>query len=83
MKSDNYLEFGERGSQPYLMKALDIFSDVLVYIEKQVRPFIEDKIAPIVTKDDIQWIITVPAIWSVSARSFMRKAAKKVSPTYN
>ena len=28
---------------------------------------------------DIQWILTVPAIWSDSAKSFMRKAAENVS----
>ena len=27
----------------------------------------------------IQWVITIPAIWSVSAKEFMRKAAYKVN----
>ena len=27
----------------------------------------------------IQWVITIPAIWSVSAKEFMRKAAYKVT----
>lgn len=27
----------------------------------------------------IQWVITIPAIWRVSAKEFMRKAAYKVT----
>ena len=27
----------------------------------------------------IQWVITIPAIWSVTAKEFMRKAAYKVT----
>lgn len=27
----------------------------------------------------IQWVITIPAIWSISAKEFMRKAAYKVT----
>jgi hypothetical protein len=27
---------------------------------------------------DIQWVITVPAIWDLKARTFMREAARKV-----
>lgn len=30
------------------------------------------------TPEQIQWVITIPAIWSVSAKKFMRKAAYKV-----
>ena len=34
-----------------------------------------------VTADDIQWVITVPAIWRESAKQFMRRAAVEVSHT--
>lgn len=27
---------------------------------------------------DLQWVITVPAIWDLRAKQFMRDAAKKV-----
>ena len=30
--------------------------------------------------DDIYWVITVPAIWDLRAKQFMRKAAEKVIP---
>ena len=29
--------------------------------------------------DDIQWVLTVPAIWSPRAKQFMREAAYEVS----
>jgi len=32
-----------------------------------------------VTVEDIQWVITVPAIWRQSAKQFMRHAALQVS----
>ncbi len=32
-----------------------------------------------ITNSDIQWVITVPAIWRESAKQFMRKAAIQVS----
>lgn len=32
-----------------------------------------------VTTEDVQWVITVPAIWRQSAKQFMRYAATEVS----
>ncbi len=34
-----------------------------------------------VTAEDVQWVITVPAIWRESAKQFMRKAAVEVRLT--
>lgn len=31
-----------------------------------------------ITPDDIQWVLTVPAIWRQSAKQFMRLAATQV-----
>jgi hypothetical protein len=33
--------------------------------------------APLPTKDDVLWVITVPAIWTDRARLFMREASLK------
>lgn len=33
-----------------------------------------------VSADDVQWVLTVPAIWRQSAKQFMRYAATEVSP---
>ena len=32
--------------------------------------------------DDIKWILTVPAIWSDPAKTFMRKAAVQVYASF-
>ena len=32
--------------------------------------------------EQIQWVITIPAIWRISAKEFMRKAAYKVTDTF-
>ena len=33
--------------------------------------------------EQIQWVITIPAIWQISAKEFMRKAAYKVTDTFD
>ena len=61
------------------MKALDVFSHSLRYLKEQAIQVIKTR-----TSDndfsvkDIQWILTVPAIWTHSAKQFMREAAYKV-----
>lgn len=30
------------------------------------------------TYDDVYWVITVPAIWDLKAKQFMRRTAEKV-----
>ena len=39
----------------------------------------EDKLMQRVKRDDIFWVLTVPAIWDDSAKQFMREAAVNVS----
>ena len=39
----------------------------------------EDKRMERVERDDIFWVLTVPAIWDDSAKQFMREAAVNVS----
>ena len=39
----------------------------------------EDRLMQRVEKDDIFWVLTVPAIWNDSAKQFMREAAVNVS----
>lgn len=35
-----------------------------------------------ITTEDVQWVITVPAIWRQSAKQFMRYAATEVSSSW-
>ncbi|XP_063419328.1 heat shock 70 kDa protein 12A-like [Mytilus trossulus] len=58
------------------MKAVYVFAEVIKY-------FIEDLVqsknqqGTVFTNDDFHWVITVPAIWDLKAKQFMRDAAKQ------
>ena len=39
---------------------------------------LEDKLTDKVTADDIDFVLTVPAIWDDTAKMFMREAATQV-----
>lgn len=68
--------------------ALDVFAKCLEYLkkistdavnERHLRSQKDNPGADVMYKpEQIQWVITIPAIWSVSAKEFMRKAAYKV-----
>jgi len=56
-----------------------VFTAVIRYLKDQLLELLQ-KANPRATYkcDDIQWIITVPAIWKSGARQLMREAAIKV-----
>ncbi|XP_052078815.1 heat shock 70 kDa protein 12A-like [Mytilus californianus] len=58
------------------MKAMDVFAAVIGHF----RDLLLNKRANETDSTDecIQWVITVPAIWDLKARTFMRDAAEKV-----
>lgn len=68
--------------------ALDVFAKCLKYLKKVATDAVNERYlksnkdyasAEVMYKDaQIQWVITIPAIWSLSAKHFMRKAAYKV-----
>lgn len=75
--SENHLIHAINGGS---LKAIDLFSKALRYLADKLIKFIPETVGieicdPI---DDIQWVLTVPAIWTPGARQFMRKAATKV-----
>lgn len=59
------------------MPALTVFSESLKYLKESL---LEEagKQQTDIEQEDIKWIITVPAIWSDPAKSFMRRAAVKM-----
>lgn len=69
--------------------ALDVFAKCLEYLKKVSTDAVNERHlksekdnpdADVMYKPaQIQWVITIPAIWSVSAKEFMRKAAYKVT----
>ena len=59
------------------MPAMEVFSKALRFLADTLLRFIRD--TEVTEKEtDIQWVLTVPAIWNPGARHFMRKAAYEV-----
>ncbi|KAJ7330655.1 hypothetical protein OS493_022270 [Desmophyllum pertusum] len=67
--------------------ALDVFAKCLEYLkkistdavnERHLKSAKDNPNADVMYKpEQIQWVITIPAIWRISAKEFMRKAAYK------
>ena len=55
---------------------MEVFSKALRYLGDVLLRFIHD--TEVMEDIDIQWVLTVPAIWRPGARHFMRKAAYEV-----
>lgn len=67
--------------------ALDVFAKCLQYLKTVATDVVNERYhevnpgAEVMYKledSQIQWVITIPVIWSISAKEFMRKAAYKV-----
>ncbi|XP_062593914.1 heat shock 70 kDa protein 12A-like isoform X2 [Saccostrea cucullata] len=56
------------------MSAMKVFSASIKYLTEQLTKEIMKQVS-YTTDKDIKWVITVPAIWSQPAKSFVRKAA--------
>lgn len=65
----------------FRLPALFVFAQALNYFKMQCIEEICDQSTTNVTNKDIQWVITVPAIWRPSAKQFMRRVAVEVSLT--
>lgn len=64
------------------LAALEVFSKSLNYMREKVMEMLEEDDTHVTNnKDNIEWIVTVPAIWEEIAKQFVRKAAKKVNIT--
>ncbi|KAH3842758.1 hypothetical protein DPMN_116262 [Dreissena polymorpha] len=54
-----------------------VFSEIIKYLKQHLLKLLETRGTGVDNKD-IHWVLTVPAIWSDSAKQFMREAAQKV-----
>ena len=62
------------------LKAVYVLSEMM----KHLKYILMDKFCKIgISAEKVQWIITVPTIWSGSARQLMREAAYQVKYTYD
>ena len=57
--------------------AIDLFSMSIAYLAENMLSFGSNAVSGGITKSDVRWVLTVPAIWSDAAKQFMREAAKK------
>ena len=60
------------------LSAMKVFSLSIVYLADNMIKFGRDTISGDLSKADVDWVLTVPAIWSDAAKQFMREAAEKV-----
>lgn len=60
------------------MDAMKVFSEMIKYFKNHLVTECE-KTETEVKVSDIQFVITVPAIWTDPAKQFMREAAEKVN----
>ena len=61
------------------MKAMDVFSISIKHLKDNILEEINKRTASDIYLSDIDFILTVPAIWGDSAKMFMREAAVRVS----
>ncbi|XP_076070819.1 heat shock 70 kDa protein 12A-like isoform X1 [Mytilus galloprovincialis] len=61
------------------MKAVDVFAAVIKYFKDQLLKYFKDRHddKEYLNNNDIHWVITVPAIWDLKAKQFMKDAALK------
>ena len=70
----NFELIGDNGKT---MSAMKVFSESLRYLRTQLlKECKQQKID--VDDSDIRWVITVPAIWTDTAKTFMRQATEEV-----
>ncbi|CAG2209094.1 unnamed protein product [Mytilus edulis] len=61
------------------MKAVDVFAAVIKYFKDHLLKHFKDRHddKEYLNNNDIHWVITVPAIWDLKAKQFMKDAALK------
>lgn len=61
------------------LPAVDVFAAVIQLFRASLQKRLNTRNLEDFTYDDVYWVITVPAIWDLKAKQFMRRAAEKVS----
>lgn len=61
------------------VEALEIFTHAIHYLHARALEVIQERTGDeYFNSADIQWVLTVPAIWTPAAKQFMREAAYQV-----
>ena len=62
------------------MSAIDVFSASINFLKEHFLENINNRNAGNgITVDKVRWVLTVPAIWDLSSKQFMRECAEKVT----
>lgn len=61
------------------MRAMDVFSIAIRHLKTNMLEEINKRVASNIYDKDVEFILTVPAIWGDAAKMFMREAAVQVS----
>ena len=69
------LDFKIKDEMGKSMSALAVFALSIEFLTNDMMKSGENKVAGGITKHDVHWVLTVPAIWTDSAKQFMRRAA--------
>ncbi|XP_060574862.1 heat shock 70 kDa protein 12B-like isoform X2 [Ruditapes philippinarum] len=57
------------------MNALNVFAMAIDFLVGDMMKNVKDKLTSAIGKDEVHWVLTVPAIWTDAAKQFMREAA--------
>jgi molecular chaperone DnaK (HSP70) len=55
-----------------------VFSLAIKFLKEDLLEECRKQLVDVLTEKDIQWVLTVPAIWNDGAKQFMREAAEDV-----
>ena len=61
------------------MRAMDVFSICIKHLKDSMLIEMNKRVVSPIKEDDVDFVLTVPAIWGDAAKMFMREAAVKVS----
>lgn len=65
------------------MKALEVFTYSIHYLYTRALEVIKERTGDEnFSHSDVQWVLTVPAIWKPAAKQFMREAAYQVRHSF-
>ena len=62
--------------------ALNVFARSIEFMKEQAIAVISNESGENFQESDIQWVLTVPAIWTPRAKQFMREAAYEVRSSF-
>lgn len=60
------------------LPAMYVFSKAIEYMHNHLLNGLKEQDDDKIAEENINWVLTVPAIWNDSAKQFMRDAAKQV-----